>query len=196
MSFSATAQKKASEPHLPGEVGIWMFIAGDLIMFSLFFGTFVFYRSQNVELYIEAQNMLNQTYGLVNTLLMLTSSWFVAMAVKGARLRKYEISSRCFAMACVCGIGFVLVKYFEYGEKLQAGITLETNDYFMYYYLFTGIHLLHVFIGLGVLVFCYKTVHQTAFSALQLTHVESGASFWHLVDMLWIVLFALLYLMR
>ena len=195
MLFPA-ASRRSSAPHLPGEVGIWMFIAGDLIMFSLFFGTFVFYRSQNVELYIQAQNMLNQAYGLANTLLMLTSSWFVAIAVKGARAREYEISTRCFSAAFLCGIGFVVVKYFEYGEKLQAGITLETNDYFMYYYLFTGIHLLHVIIGLGVLLFCYKIVQQAAFSELHLIHVESGASFWHLVDMLWIVLFALLYLMR
>jgi nitric oxide reductase NorE protein len=173
-----------------------MFIVGDLIMFSLFFGTFVFYRSQNVELYAEAQNLLNQTYGLLNTLLMLTSSWFVALAVKEVRARQYELGARRFLAACLCGIGFVMVKYFEYSEKFTAGITLETNEYFMYYYLFTGIHLLHVIIGLGVLVFCLKTTQKITFSGSDLTHLESGASFWHLVDMLWIVLFALLYLMR
>ena len=173
-----------------------MFIVGDLIMFSLFFGTFVFYRSQNVELYVEAQNTLNQTYGLVNTLLMITSSWFVALAIKGARVHRYAVSARFFFAACICGLGFVAVKYFEYGEKLRAGITLETNEYFMYYYLFTGIHLLHVIIGLGVLIFCLKTTQRIGFEESDLIHLESGASFWHLVDMLWIVLFALLYLMR
>ena len=191
-----SAPRRSSAPHLPGEIGIWMFIVGDLIMFSLCFGTFVFYRSQNVELYAEAQNLLNQTYGLLNTLLMLTSSWFVALAVKEVRARQYELGARRFLAACLCGIGFVMVKYFEYSEKFTAGITLETNEYFMYYYLFTGIHLLHVIIGLGVLVFCLKTTQKITFSGSDLTHLESGASFWHLVDMLWIVLFALLYLMR
>ena len=193
---SSVGPRGSARPHLPGEPGIWMFIVGDLVMFSLFFGTFVFYRTQNVELYIEAQNALNQTHGLINTLLMLTSSWFVAIAVQGARIRQFKISTQYFSLAFVCGVGFAIVKYFEYGEKIRAGITLETNEYFMYYYLFTGIHLLHVFIGLGVLAFCLNTVKQTDFGKSHLTHLESGASFWHLVDMLWIVLFALLYLMR
>ena len=184
------------EPHLPGEAGIWVFIVGDLVIFSLLFSVFVYYRAGDVPLYAESQTHLNQTYGLFNTVLMLTSSWFVALAIHNARRLSTVTSARFIALAFLCGAGFIGIKYFEYGEKIRAGLTIETNDFFMYYYLMTGIHLLHVVIGLGVLIFLWHVVRAPEFSRQQINALESGASFWHLVDVLWIVLFALLYLMR
>ena len=96
----------------------------------------------------------------------------------------------------LCGFAFIGVKYFEWGEKIRAGLTIETNNFFMYYYLMTGIHLLHVIIGIGVLFFLWHTVRSGELNESGLTVLESGACFWHLVDILWIALFALLYLMR
>ena len=182
--------------HVPGEIGIWIFVIGDLIIFSLLFAVFVYYRSQDVALYVQSQALLNQTYGLINTLLMLTSSWFVASAAHNARRRFAAVSARFIVLAFLCGAGFIGIKYFEYGEKFRADLTIETNDFFMYYYLMTGIHLLHVVIGMGVLLFLWHVVRDADFAEKQVTTLESGASFWHLVDILWIVLFALLYLMR
>ena len=80
--MSATDELPDSvEPHLPGETGVWMFIIGDVLVFSLLFAVFVYDRSQEVALFVEQQQLLNQTFGLVNTLLLLTSSWFVVLAV-------------------------------------------------------------------------------------------------------------------
>ena len=186
----------SAKPHLPGESGVWMFIIGDVLIFSLLFSVFVYDRSQEVALFIDQQQLLNQTFGLVNTLLLLTSSWLVALAVHGARTGHLSQARGCFVLAILGGIGFVVIKYFEWSEKLTADLTIETNNFFMYYYLMTGIHLMHMFIGIGVLVFLWQCVRDAEFNTQGMGVLESGACFWHLVDILWIALFALLYLMR
>ena len=193
---SASELPDSVRPHLPGEPGVWMFIIGDVLVFSLLFSVFVYDRSQEVALFVEQQQLLNQTLGLFNTALLLTSSWLVALAVHGARAGQLSRTRSCFVSAILCGIGFVVIKYFEWGEKIAADLTIETNNFFMYYYLMTGIHLLHMVIGIGVLVFLWQSVHGAECDAHGVGVLESGACFWHLVDILWIALFALLYLMR
>jgi nitric oxide reductase NorE protein len=180
-------------PHVPGELGIWVFIAGDLVLFSLLFFLFLQYRADQLSLFTQAQRHLNQALGLLNTLLMLSSSWLVASAVQAARRQQSRIASRCFAAAVGCGAGFIVVKYFEYSGEIRAGFTPNSNDFFMYYYVYTGIHLIHVVIGMGVLA-TMMLYTRSAGLATKIQHLESGATFWHLVDLLWIVLFALLYM--
>jgi nitric oxide reductase NorE protein len=182
--------------HLPGEEGIWLFIFGDMMVFSLFFVTFMFYRGQDITLFRESQHQLNQTFGALNTFFMLSSSWFVAMAVQAARKNLGKVSPTLFILAFFCGVGFAIVKVFEYGEKISHGITLNTNDFFMYYYMFTGIHFMHVLIGMGVLLFAARYSWSGKLDANKIKNLESSASFWHVVDLLWIVLFALLYLIK
>jgi nitric oxide reductase NorE protein len=101
-----------------------------------------------------------------------------------------------FRLAFACGVGFSVVKVIEYAQKIRAGIVINSNDFYMYYYIFTGIHFLHVLIGLGVLAFMAAYASDGKFSPIKVGHMESGASFWHVVDLLWIALFALLYLLR
>lgn len=173
-----------------------MFIVGDTVIFTLLFAVFLYDRSADVALFAESQTALNQVYGAANTLLLLSSSWCVALGVHAARLAMAALSARLLALAFLCGAGFVGVKVLEWGEKLRAGLTLETNDFFMYYYLLTGIHLLHLVIGMGVLVFLWHVVRGGNLGERGVAVLESGASFWHLVDILWIALFALLYLVR
>lgn len=185
-----------SARHLPGEAGIWLFIFGDMMLFSLFFVTFLFYRRQSIELFQASQAHLNQALGALNTLFMLSSSWLVAMAVHAARRNMGKVTPLCFALGFLCGFGFAVVKFFEYGEKIGAGITISSNDFYMYYYMFTGIHFMHVLIGMGVLAFMTRYSWSGGFDARKIGNFESGASFWHVVDLLWIVLFALLYLIK
>ena len=175
---------------------MWVFILGDMLIFALFFVVFVYYRAHDVPLFSHAQSTLSQGFGAFNTFLMLTSSWFVALAVQAARTNLGKLSARLFALAFLCGFGFVVVKFFEYSEKIHAGITLTTNDFYMYYFVFTGIHLMHVLIGMGVLAFLCNTSRRAVFNEKNINVLESGASFWHLVDILWIILFALLYLIK
>ena len=192
------ANVAAAEPdeHIPGEAGVWVFILGDMVVFALLFGAFVYYRAADVPLFASAQLSLNQSLGALNTLLLLTSSWFVVHGVEAVRARRATLAHGMLAAAFGCGVGFMLVKYFEYGEKLRAGFTITSNDFFMYYYLLTGIHLLHVTIGMAVLAYLWQRLRSAADIDAQLSAVESGASFWHMVDILWILLFALVYMMR
>jgi nitric oxide reductase NorE protein len=182
--------------HLPGESGVWVFILGDMMMFALLFTVFIYYRSQDVGLFAESQLTLNQTFGAFNTLLLLSSSWFVALGINAARKGLGKISARHFASTLCCALAFVVVKVFEYGEKLRAGVNITTNDFYMYYFMLTGIHLIHVVIGLGVLTFLWHTARSAELNEKNINVLESGASFWHMVDILWIVLFALFYLLR
>lgn len=188
-------QATRSHPHLPGESGVWVFILGDMLMFAAFFIVFMFYRGEDVALYAKSQLTLNQHLGAVNTFLMLSSSWCVAVAVETARGGRPRGAQGWLLSAMACAVGFVVVKFFEYSEKIAAGFTLTSNDFFMYYYMLTGLHLMHVLLGLGVLSYLWLTLRAPA-AASTLRTLESGASFWHMVDILWIVLFALLYLVR
>jgi nitric oxide reductase NorE protein len=182
--------------HMPGEEGIWVFILGDILVFSLFFITFLYYRGQDLAVFVASQAQLNQRLGVLNTFLMLTSSWFVATAVQAARSGANRSTPVCLLLALLCGAGFVVAKYVEYSAKIRAGLTLNTNDFYMYYYMFTGIHLLHVIIGMGVLLYLWRISSVANYEAQTLRNLESGGSFWHVVDLLWIVLFALFYLVK
>lgn len=180
--------------HVPGEEGVWLLISGDLILFSLLFVVFLRMRGEQPAVFEQGRSLLDQKLGLLNTLLMLSSSWFVATAIRAARRQMVRATVGCFGAALACGAGFVVVKGFEYGAKLGAGIGLTSSDFFMLYFIYTGIHLLHVVIGMGVLTALILYSRSGGLAPGKLRNLESGASFWHLVDLLWIVLFALLYL--
>lgn len=167
-----------------------------MAVFALFFATFIFYRSADVALFNASQLQLNQDLGAINTLLLLTSSWFVVRGVNAGRESKLQSASRLFSLALLCGLGFGVVKIIEYSEKFQHGITPLTNDFFMYYFVFIGIHFIHVIIGCGLLLSMILHCRKHATGSANRLLLEGGASFWHMVDLLWIVLFPLIYLVR
>lgn len=182
--------------HLPGEEGIWLFVIGDMIMFTALFSFFLYYRGQAPEVFQRSHLALDQGLGLFNTGLMLTSSWCVAAAVQAMRLGDQRVFRRLVGAAIGCGIGFGVVKYVEWSAKLTAGITFHTNDFFMFYFVLTGIHMGHVVIATLVLGFLRQTNwNGRPPSDVMIRNFESGGLFWHLVDLLWIILFALLYML-
>ena len=186
----------ASPSHIPGEAGIWVFVVGDLTMFALFFAVFTWYRGEDPVLFSTGQATLNQAYGAINTLLLLTSSWFVVLAIHAAKDRAARAAEGFFVLAFLCGGGFVAVKFIEYGEKIRAGSTLTSGDFYMYYYVLTGLHFAHVAIGMIVLVFLWRRCRAGIANEQDIRFLEGGASYWHMVDVLWIVLFPLVYLMK
>jgi nitric oxide reductase NorE protein len=181
---------------IPGEAGIWVFIAGDLVVFSLFFIIFTYYRARDLQVFVSSQGQLSQPFGLLNTMLMLTASLAVALAIHAARLpdKAHRVKPLLFAGAG-CGVAFVIVKVFEWGDKIQHGLSLSTNDFFMYYFMFTGIHLFHVLIALGIIALMIVKVWRRERAGQSRLLLETGGIFWHLVDLLWVVLFALLYIL-
>jgi nitric oxide reductase NorE protein len=179
---------------LPGEEGVWILVLGDMIVFGLFFITYLYYRAQEADLFDRSQARLNLHFGVINTLLLLTSSWFVAMGVQAVRDERSGRAKTLLRLAFLCGAGFCAIKAIEYTETFDQGATLVTNNFFMFYFMYTGIHLLHVAIGLAVLLFL---MHKADDAVPQDVRIfESGATFWHMVDLLWIMLFPLLYLVK
>lgn len=176
-----------------------MFLLGDMLVFALFFGTLVVSRSEQPEVFHAGQQHLHPWLGIVNTLLLLTGSILVVYGVRAVR----EASPRAgalFASALGCGLGFAGIKALEYALLVGAGQTAGSNDFFMYYFVFTGIHLAHLVIGvvlLGLLIRLGGRVRRGgAPTAGQLRFAECGGCYWHMVDLLWLVLFPLLYLVR
>lgn len=180
------------ERRVPGESGIWVLVLGELFVFSIFFVTIAAQQVARPELFRQAQATLDRSLGLANTLLLLTSSLFVALAL--GRLRSGELGApRRLYWAMACGGGFVVIKGFEYCEKIRAGVNIASNEFFTLYFAFTGIHLVHVLLGLLALGLMTAAARRPAVIARSQL-LECGAIFWHLVDLLWIVLFALFYL--
>jgi nitric oxide reductase NorE protein len=182
------------ERRIPAEPGWWTFVAGDLIAFGILFATFVYYRALAPESYATALRTLSVPLGLLNTLFLLTGSLFVARGVEAYRLHKYPLSARLFSAGVACGLAFGGVKVVEWGIKFSHGITPLTGEPFMFYFMMTGIHLLHVTVGVVFLVVLALKMASGKAQDNDRTLVEIGGIFWHLVDLIWIVLFPLLYL--
>ncbi|HEY1973333.1 MAG TPA: cytochrome c oxidase subunit 3 [Pseudonocardia sp.] len=181
--------------HLPGEVGIWVFVLGDMTMFGAFFGCFVHDRASRAALFTASQATLHISFGAINTGLLLTGSLFVVWAVHASRGDALAEARRWLTCAFACAALFAVDKALEYGDKLAHGITPATNLYFMYFYMFTGLHAVHLIIGMIVLARMRRLCAQPELTPTNRRTIEVGASYWHLVDLLWVVLFALLYLM-
>lgn len=183
------------EKHVPGEVGIWLFVAGDLIVFSVFFIVIALGDTNQPELFEQSRSSLDMWVGVLNTALLLTGSWFVARGVEESRAGAGPRVARYFTLGILCGLGFIANKSFEWGGKISAGLSPATNDFYMLFFVFTGIHLLHVVVGIIVLLVVRNASKRQELGKRDLQTIESGATFWHLVDLLWIALFALLYLL-
>jgi len=189
--------EKSRVRHLPGEEGTWVFIMGDMTVFALLFGVFIDAFSKDPALFRHAQAILDQTYGAINTLLLLCSSLLVVTAIRAVRAGNPRLAPSMVLGAIACALGFCLTKYLEWGDHLGAGFTPATNDFWMYYYVLTGLHFFHLLLGMGVLTFIYLQTRKTEpMSERTFAFVEGGACFWHMVDALWIVLFPLLYLVK
>jgi nitric oxide reductase NorE protein len=199
MVQTARAKVRAkAERHLPGEEGTWIFILGDMTVFALLFGVYIDARSKDPELFDQQQHLLKQQFGAINTLLLLCSSLFVVTAIRALRSGKHRtLAPKLFAAAFVVGgCGFTLMKALEWGEKFHHHITPSTNDFWMYYFILTGLHFFHLLLGMAVLTFLFFQSRKPELNQRQFAFVEGGACFWHMVDLLWIVLFPLLYLVH
>ena len=180
--------------HLPGEVGMWVFVLGDLVIFGAYFIIFMVYRTQERAQFLASQHHLSLNIGVLNTLVLVASSWFVARGVAAARVGDYEKALQLNVFGGACGMLFIALKVYEWSSKIRQGFTLPSNDFFMFYYTLTGVHLFHVLLGLIFLGVVGVELRRPQLRRIWM--VESGATYWHMVDLLWIVIFALLYVMR
>ena len=182
--------------HLPGDLAIWIFILAELLVFGVFFAAYGFTRLNNIELFDTYQRTLDRQAGMVNTLLLITGSFFVARAVAAARADASRRAAHWLAWALVAGSGFLAVKLAEYAAKFSAGINLSTNTFYMFYISLTFFHFMHVILGMVILFVLMLNARRGRYGPANMNGMESGASYWHMVDLVWIVLFPLVYLLR
>jgi nitric oxide reductase NorE protein len=181
---------------LPGVDGIWVFIGADSVIFAILFLTFMQDRLKNPALFEASRHTLNMNLGGIDTLILLTSSWSVALAIQALKRDLIDRVPRYLLGGVLTGLMFVVSKSIEYFQKFAHGLTPGTNPFYMWYFTLTGIHLAHVLLGTSLLAFLWVRSLRGAYSSSRRAVPESVASFWHLVDLLWIVLFPLLYLMK
>lgn len=171
-----------------------MFVLGDLLVFTLFFATFLVYRAEALSTYAAAQASLNLTIGTVNTIMLLTSSYLLARAIKTVRAGAALSARPVMLIAVLFGISFIAGKTVEYVQKASSGIDAAQTEFFMFYFVFTGIHFVHVLVGLILLALLTHSIKADTLSERHLRVLEGGGIYWHMVDLLWIILFALFYL--
>jgi nitric oxide reductase NorE protein len=180
--------------HLPGDGHMWVMVLGDFVIFGGFFIIFMVHRAMKPDQFLAAQQHLNLTVGVVNTLVLLASSWFIALSVQAARADDHARALRLTYLGGSCGVLFMLIKAYEWTAKVVEGHTMPSSEFFMFYYMLTGVHLFHVGLGLLILGIVVRELRNPR--RRRASMVESGATYWHMVDLLWIVIFALLYVMR
>jgi len=186
-----------TEPKLlPGDFAIWLFIFMELLVFGILFIAYAVMRMQNIEMFNQYQATLNRELGAANTLLLITSSYFVVRAVQSIRINNVKRCIHWLYAALVGGTGFLILKSLEYSDKFSEGINLSTNTFYMFYLSLTMFHFLHVILGMVILFAVVIKAKQGAYSAQNHTGVETGASYWHMVDLVWIILFPLVYIIR
>lgn len=187
-------------PRLPGDSHIWVMVLGDLLIFTGYFIIYIVYRTLNADEFLAAQQHLSVNIGVTNTVVLLTSSWLIARSVFATRAGNYASAIRFVYAAAAGGAVFIILKGYEWAVKIGAGNTTNaagegtSDSFFTFYYVITGVHLVHVLIGLIALGALVRELKNP--SRRRTTMVESGALYWHMVDLLWVVIFGLLYVMR
>lgn len=192
--MTATTPSARAERRIPGESGTWVFLFGDMLVFGAFFVSFLVERAAQPDVFDHARTTLHLGVGVLNTLVLLTSSLCVVLALNAVRAGARHIASYAVAAAMGLGLIFMALKVFEYVSLGTAGHGPGDNDFYLYYFILTGLHLFHVCLGLGALSFVLTQTRRAELSDTRTALVEGAACFWHLVDLLWIFLFALLYL--
>lgn len=178
----------------PGTDGLWTFVFIDMVIFLMIFLIFMGERIRHVYLYAASQLRLDELVGFANTLILLTSSWMFVEAVQATRHRDGARVRRYLGLAWLLGLAFCLSKVAEYSLKIQAGITPATNSFFSFYFFITLVHFLHVIAGMLFIAYCRSQARARTGTGRYLTGLENVGLFWHFVDILWVFIFPLLYL--
>ncbi len=193
------------------KLGMWIFLGQELLFFSGLFVAYGIFRNWYPEAFSAGSHQLDKTMGALNTIVLLFSSLTAALAVRSAQLGQQKMTSRLLLITIGCAMAFLVVKYFEYGHKFHSGllpghyfnphhlehggvIPEKSSIFFSIYFMMTGVHAIHILVGIGVLIWIWRRNERGEFSKEYFTPVDLAALYWHLVDLVWIYLFPLLYL--
>lgn len=191
-----TAHDRSAKAHagqsvlaeLPGDFMMWVLIISELLVFGAALLAFLAVRATKAEIFAAGQASLNATAGALNTVVLVTSGMLAARALALRRQEERRKARLSLAAAGGLGIVFLLVKWVEYSSEFAKGIGIETSPFFTFYFLITGFHALHVVAGLVILALVARWD--------SVRNIETGIAFWHMVDLVWVLLFPIIYLLK
>lgn len=185
-------------------IGMWLFLYTEIILFGGLFVLYAAYFHEYPKAFAEYGKELNRVIGACNTVLLLASSFTVAASITALRQHSRRLCLWLLAISLGCGGIFLVNKYFEWGHKFAIGLYPNSpalaaappgkNIFFGLYYVITGLHGLHVIIGMTLLAISLVMVHNNRITAQRFALLENSGLYWHLVDLIWIFVFPLFYL--
>ena len=200
--FDTEAQQREAS-----SLGMWIFLITEIMFFGGMFLAYTVYRSVYPEVFGVASRSLNEVIGAINTAVLLCSSFTMVLAVRASQLGRRKAVMIFLVLTIALGLVFLGVKGFEWNEKFQehhvpgATFHLEGTPYqgpaqlfFSLYFAMTGLHALHMVIGCGIMLFLLWETYRGTYTAEYNTPIDMGGLYWHFVDIIWIFLFPLLYL--
>ncbi|WP_196137883.1 cytochrome c oxidase subunit 3 family protein [Aliikangiella sp. G2MR2-5] len=181
---------------LPGDLAIWFFIYAELAVFGILFIAYAISRVNHPDIFADGYQHLNRTAGLVNTIALITASYFVVLAGHFIKLQQSKPAAYSLLAAIVASLLYVGVKLFEYETAFSAGYDLDTNVFYTFYFLLTMFHFAHVLLGMAILSVMLFNTCKGYYRSNSLSGFESGASYWHMVDLVWVILFPIVYVIH
>lgn len=176
------------------KLGLWAFLATEILLFGALFTSYIVYRMEYPTLFHTEHLKLNRYLGLLNTIILITSSLSIASGISAIKRGKQRVAQACIAVTILFACGFLGVKYVEWTADFAEGLYPGTNMFFSLYFVMTGLHGLHVLVGILVLSVLLVLAFRGKFSEQYWTPVEVTGLYWHFVDLVWIYLFPLFYL--
>lgn len=178
----------------PGGILIWFLILLEIFTFLGGIMVFLNYRSKELALFEEAQEQLNPLLGTINSIVLIISGYFIANSIHLLRNGQNNKAARSILISLLLGLIFLFIKSAEYYLKLEQGIGFSENTFFTFYWMMTGFHFIHVLFGIGLLTYMYVGIQKNTYHSENYFDVESSATYWHLCDLIWILIFPLFYL--
>jgi len=189
---------------LTPKIGMWLFLFTEMLLFGGLFIVYTVYRYKNATAFHLAAEELSVFVGTFNTIILLISSATVAMSITAIQKNNKRLSVGLLCITIVLGLAFLVNKYFEWGEHLREQIFPGSHElalrghgdvlFYGLYYFMTGLHALHIIVGLVLIVIITISVAKEKINAESFVFLENGGLYWHLVDLIWIFLFPLFYL--
>ncbi|WP_285031175.1 cytochrome c oxidase subunit 3 [Mycolicibacterium sp. lyk4-40-TYG-92] len=189
---SAVVETATPPRRIPGEEGLWVFIFGDMTIFALLFGAFLVARGDDPSLFVASREHLSLAFGTANTLVLLTSSALIALSAQAFRAKRAAAAVQMIAGAELCALLFVAFKAFEWHDVLSEQPNAAGNPFYVYYFGLTGLHLLHLIVGSVGLILVGRSMRLPNKNSRFI--IEAGSCYWHMVDLVWVVIFPLVYL--
>jgi len=180
----------------PGGILIWMVVFLELITFSMALLVFLSQRQTDLQLFNESQKLLNSTLGMINMITLLTSGLFMISGLTELKSNNQKKAVRYLGLTIGLGVLFMALKGYEYYEKVQMESSVISNEFSMFYWFITGFHFLHVLVAVVLLSFVLAKTKSGHYSHKNYEDVESVGIFWHMCDLIWIVVFPIIYLLH